>query len=202
MDVNLFTKFSDIEPSIIDTVLETVSGSNYTAAEWLSSNANTDSDKANSPSYDVQGKENLGTPVAIKFEYHVNDENENDSTKTGSLNQALSDIPVHPFSESLTSLFTSDVQQRKKPVISFSRAPLQQLQNFVANQLDSSGVNKASIQLSESISSQTAMSKLREIDIACNSCGRRQPRPEKDNLEKNFCVFCGELFQKRRYSRY
>ena len=90
----------------------------------------------------MQGKENLGTPVAIKFEYHVNDDSENDSTKTGSLNQALSDIPVHPFSESLTSLFRSDAQQGKKPVISFSRTPLQQLQNFVANQLDSSGVSK------------------------------------------------------------
>ena len=75
-----------------------------------------------------------------------NDESENDSTTTGSLNQALCDIPVHPFSESLTSLLTSDAQQSKKPVISFSRAPLQQLQNFAANQLDSSGVNKASIQ--------------------------------------------------------
>ena len=94
--------FPDIEPFIIDTVLEMIGGSINTAAEWLSSNANTDSNKANSLSYDVQGKGNLSIPVAIKFEYHVN---ENDSTKTGSLNQALSDIPVHPFCESLTSLF-------------------------------------------------------------------------------------------------
>ena len=114
MSHQLSLLFPDIEPSIIDTILETVGGSINTAAEWLLSNANTDSNKANSRLYDVQGKETLGTPIAIKFEHHVNDESENDSTKTGSLNQALCDIPVHPFSESLTSLLTSDAQQRKK----------------------------------------------------------------------------------------
>ena len=139
----------------------------------------------------------MGTPIAIKFEYHVSDESENDLTKTGSLNHSLSDIPVDPFSVSLTSLLTSDAQQSKKPVISFSKAPLQQLQNLAANQLNSSGVNKASIQLFESISSQTVMSTLRETDTACSSCRRRQPRPEKDNLDNNFCVFWSELFQKR-----